>query len=308
MTLLRIAALAAAFALSACAAAQSVPVDAQQAAAPSIASATAAAGVDTAAWTRATPPVPISAGLYYVGTAGLSSFLITTPQGHILIDGGMPENAPLIEASIAAAGFNIRDVRYLLNSHAHFDHAGGLAQLKADSGAQMVASAGDKPALEAGRVDYGPSADTPFPAVRVDRVIGDGETVTLGGVTLTAHLTPGHTRGCTTWTMPVTNPRNGERGTALFHCSTTVAGALLVPPSYPGQVDDFRATFKAIREMNASIFLSNHAEFFDLKDKSALVAAGETNAFWDYRELQIFNTRMEEAFEMELSRQMAARR
>lgn len=297
--------LLAALFLAACAAAPTEQTQMPPAAAP----VAAAAGVDIAAWTRATPPVRISEGIYYVGTAGLSAFLITTREGHILIDGGMPENAPLIEASIAAAGFNIRDVRYLLNSHAHFDHAGGLAQLKVDSGAQVIASAGDKPALEAGMVDYGPSANTRFPAVRVDRVIGDGESVTLGGVTLTAHLTPGHTRGCTTWTMPVTNPRNGQRGTALFHCSTTVAGASLVPPAYPGQVEDFRATFKTIRErMNADIFLANHAEFFDLKGKSAAVAAGEADAFWDQRELQIFNTRMEEAFEMELARQMAARR
>lgn len=253
-------------------------------------------------WNEPFEPFNVIGNIYYVGTAGVSSFLIATPQGHFLLDGILPQSAPQIASNIAALGFDVRDVRYLLNSHAHIDHAGGLAGLQRASGATLVASAADQPVLEAGDIGYGPSAGMRFPPVRVDRVIGDGERLTLGGVTLTAHLTPGHTAGCTSWSMQVVGA-DGARHTAFFHCSATVAGQSLVPESYPGMVEAYRATFAAVRRMEADLFLANHDNFFGLPEKRARQQAGNANAFVDPGELHAFNARLEAAFEQELARQ-----
>lgn len=256
-------------------------------------------------WNAAFDPFTVIGNIHYVGTGGVSAYLITTPEGHFLLDGGPPQSGPAVIAHIEALGFNVREVRYLLNTHAHVDHAGGLARLQRASGARMIASEGDREALEAGRVGYGPSADWAFPPVRVDRVIGDGETLTLGGVTLTAHVTAGHTRGCTSWSMDVRGA-DGAPHHAFFHCSATVAGHSLVPPAYPGIVEAYRATFARTRGYEADVFLGNHNNFFDLEAKRARQIAGDANAFVDAGELQRFNTELEADFEAEFARQQAA--
>lgn len=247
-------------------------------------------------------PFQVIGNIYYVGPIGVSSFLITTPDGHFLIDGGIPQTPKLIEANIAALGFSIGDVRYLLSSHAHADHAGGLAQMKRDSGAIFAASAADKPILEAGRISYGPSANWRFPPVRVDRILADGDTLTLGGVTLTAHLTPGHTPGCTSWSLDVRGA-DGAPHRAFITCSETVAGQRLVPESYPGMVQDYRTTFARVRAIEADVFLGSHGGFFDLEGKRARQLAGDANAFVDPDGLQTYNDAMEAAFNAELARE-----
>jgi metallo-beta-lactamase class B len=262
-------------------------------------------GPDAASWASPFDPFTVIGNIHYVGTGDVAAYLITTPDGHVLLDGGAPQAGPMVIAHIAALGFDIRDVKFLLNSHAHFDHAGGLARLQRASGAVMVASEGDRGALEAGRIGYGPSADWAFPPVRVDRVIGDGERVSLGGLTLTAHLTAGHTRGCTSWSMEVRGA-DGAPHRAFFHCSATVAGHSLLPPAYPGIVENYRATFARVRAIEVDILLGNHIGFFDLEAKRARQIAGDANAFVDAGELQRFNARMENAFEAELARQQAA--
>jgi metallo-beta-lactamase class B len=136
--------------------------------------------------------------------------------------------------------------------------------------------------------------------VRVDQIIDDGETLSLGGVILTAHLTPGHTPGCTSWSLPVAGV-DGAAHTAFLHCSSTVAGQRLVPESYPGMIDSYRATFEKVRTLEADIFLANHDNFFGLAEKRARLAAGDANAFVDAEELQAFNTAMEAAFETQLA-------
>ena len=262
---------------------------------------------DWGAWNEPVEPFTIIGDIHYVGVAGVSAFLITTPEGHILIDGAFPQSAPHIIASIERLGFDIRDVKFILNSHAHIDHQGGLARLQRASGAAMVASARDRPYLEAGRIDYGPSAGMASPRVRVDRVIADGETVSLGGVTLTAIMTPGHTPGCTSWTMPVTGA-DAAAHTAFFHCSATVAGQSLAPEAYPGIVADFRATFDTVAAIEADILLANHGSLFGLEDRTARLRAGDANAFVDAEALQQLNTTLEHAFETELARQQGAAR
>lgn len=264
------------------------------------------AGPD-AEWSAPAEPFTVIGNIHYVGMKGVSAYLITTPDGHFLLDGGLAQSAPVIIANVERLGFDIRDVRYLLNTHAHYDHAAGLARLQRASGAVMAASEADRAPLEAGRFAYGPSRDTAFPAVRVDRVIGDGDMLTLGGVALTAHLTPGHTPGCTSWSMAVTGA-DGAAHRAFFHCSATVAGQSLVPAAYPNIVADFRSTFARVREMEADVLLTNHPELMDLEARRARQLAGDANAFVDAGALGAFNDRLEAAFNAELARQSAAAR
>ena len=251
-------------------------------------------------WNTPYAPFKVIGNIYYVGTAGVSAYLITSPKGHILIDGILPQSVPLIIANMKTLGFNIRDVKYLLNSHAHIDHAGGLAGLARASGATMIASAADRPFLEAGDIGHGPSGGMKFPPVHVDRVIKDGETVKTGDITLTAHLTPGHSPGCTSWSMAASGA-DGVRRQIFFHCSATVAGQSLMPEAYPGMVKNFRATFAKVRSFKADVFLANHDNFFGLAEKRARQIAGDANAFVDTGELQRFNTLMEQRFETELA-------
>lgn len=260
---------------------------------------------DWGAWNNPIEPFNVIGNIYYVGAEGISAYLITTPDGHILLDGAFAQTAPQIIANVERLGFHMRDVRYLLNSHAHVDHAAGLARLQLASGAQMVASEADRGALEAGRFPYGPSEDLAFPPIRVDRVIADNETLRLGGVTLTALITPGHTPGCTSWLMDVAGA-DGATHRALFHCSATVAGQSLAPPAYPNIVADFESTFARFRTIEADVLLTNHPSMMDLEERRARQIAGDANAFVDANALPAFNVALEQAFRAELARQRAA--
>lgn len=260
-------------------------------------------------WNLPMAPFRVIGDIYYIGTAGTSAFLISTPQGLILTDGGLPESAEQIEANIRALGFDIKNVKILLNSHAHFDHAGALARIKRDSGARMIASEADKPFLEKGLITFGPSVADPFPPVTVDRTVKDGDTVMLGGVTLTAHLTPGHTPGCTSWTMPVAE--RGEKLNLLFFCSITGGGNPLVDnKAYPAIADDYKATFAKLKTMDVDIFLAPHGEQFGLAKKLAAMKANAgadaSNPFIDRNEFHSFMAQQEKQFDDTLSRQRAA--
>lgn len=250
-------------------------------------------------WVERIDPFPIYGEVYFVGVRGLSSFLIATPDGHFLIDGGLPENADVIADNIKSLGFKVEDVKYLLNSHAHLDHSGGLAALKEISGALMIASEGDRWALEAGLVPG--SEDDPdyaAPPVKVDRVIRDEESLTLGGVTLTARLMPGHTKGCTSWSM-----RSGDKE-ILFFCSATVANNRLVgPPQYDGIVEDYRATFVRTKAWRPDVLLANHPEFFAMEQKRVRRIAGDENAFVDQDGFPALMEKLEAAFVQALAEQ-----
>ena len=260
-----------------------------------------------AAWTKPSKPYRVVGNVYYVGSEGLSSYLITSSAGHVLLDAGMSaEGAKLVESNIVGLGFKLADVKILINSHAHFDHAGGLAQMKAGTGARLYASSQDKPALEKGR-HFGDNENglTPFPAVKVDRTIRDGQKIRLGEATLTAHLTPGHTIGGTTWTLSTT-----ERGRPLnvvFFNSVSVAGnALIGNKTYPRIVSDYRATFAKLKAMPADVFLPVHPEQGDLLAKRQRVLRGDNGAFIDPTELSRFVAKSEAAFDKELARQQGA--
>lgn len=258
---------------------------------------------ERAAWNQPVKPFRIIGNTYYVGAAGVTSFLITTTQGHILLDGGLPETAPLIEKNIAALGFRIQDVKMLLNSHAHYDHCGGLAELKRLTGAQMVASRADAEVLESGgRVSFEGWKDSGFPAVKVDRLIADGETVTLGDVSLSAVLTPGHTKGCTTWTTPVSE--SGRTHHVVFYCSTTVPGyRLITNAKYPQIVSDYEHSFAKLRQLPCDVFLAPHGGFFHLDEKRGRLGKGDANPFIDPAEFRAFLNQSEQDFHRELKKQ-----
>lgn len=268
-------------------------------------------------WNAPTEPFKVIDNVYYVGTAGLSSFLITSPGGHVLIDTGLPEATPLIKANIDKLGFKLSDIKYLLNTHAHLDHTGGLAELKKETGAQMVASAADKPLLEGG---YYPgqqdNAALKFPPVKVDRVVGQGDKITIPDtvgkgrakrdLTLVAHMTPGHSPGCTTWTTVAREKKWNH--TVVFFCSATVALNRLVGANatYPGIVEDYKKTFATASGIIADVFLAPHPEMFKMEEKRPLIGKYEVNPFIKASEFHTFLRAAEKAFEEGLAKQKAA--
>ena len=247
-------------------------------------------------------PFTVIDNIHHVGGASVSAYLITTDEGHFLIDGILPQSPPMIIENIEALGFDIADVRYLLNSHAHIDHAGGLAALQQASDAVMVASEKDGPILEAGAISFGPTSTMPFPPVRVDETIQDGDQLTLGDTTLTAVVMPGHSPGCTSWLMDVTD-EDGNPHTAFFHCSTSLGGQRVAPESYPGMVEDYRASFERVRNIDADVFLAFHSSMFGMLDRYERLLAGDDLAFVDAGALQRFNEVSEAQFNEGLSRQ-----
>jgi metallo-beta-lactamase class B len=256
-------------------------------------------------------PFHIIGNIYYVGASDVASYLILTPDGDILLDGGFVQTAPQIEANVKTLGFKLSNVKILLNSHAHFDHTGGLAELKKNSGAKLMAMEGDAQLLElGGHGDFFFDDKNLFPAVRPDRVIHDGDTVSLGGTTLTAHLTPGHTRGCTTWSM--TASEAGRDYHVVFVCSASVLdGYRLIdrpglPASYPGIAEDYEKAFQVWKALPCEVFLGAHGQFFNLTAKrEAMEKGAATNPFIDPAGYREYVLRKQVDFETEFMKQKA---
>lgn len=302
---IRIFIIVAAFALAACA-----KENAQLGADP-LAALTAPSpwGASNPDWIEPYEPFRVIGNIYFVGPRGLGAWLIAGDEGHILLDAGLPENAPLIARNIEALGFKLADIKILLNSHAHFDHSGGLAAMKLMTGAKLIASEGDRSALEGGfYLGSEDDADMSAPPVTVDETVEDGETVRLGAIALAAHLTPGHTRGCTSWTM--TAEEAGAAYEVLFFCSATVAANRLVDaekgPQYAGIVDDYRLTFDKTRDWRPDVFLANHPVFFRLEEKRERQKAGDALAFVDRESFPALMKMLEADFETRLAAQQAA--
>jgi metallo-beta-lactamase class B len=256
-------------------------------------------------WNQPVEPFRIAGNIYYVGANEITSFLITTPKGHILLDGGFKETAPMILANIERLGFRPSDVRVLLSSHAHFDHAGGLAELKRVTGAKFYASAGDLPVLARGGLDDPQFGDKyPFPPVEADRVVRDGERIALDGTELTAHITAGHTRGCTTYTMRVRD--RGEARNVVFFCSPSVPSEykLVGNAKYPDVVSDYRKHFATLEKLDCDVPLAAHGTFFSLEEKRKQLAADpKSNPFIDPKGCRDMITTMKTRFEAELAKQ-----
>lgn len=256
-------------------------------------------------WNAPVEPFRIVANIYYVGAAEVTSFLITTPKGHILIDAGYEETAPMIRDNVAKLGFDIRDVRILLNTQAHYDHAGGFVKVKAMTRATLMASDREAPLLIRGGLGDPQFGDRfPYPPVTPDRLLRDGERVSLGGTTLTARLTPGHTPGCTTWTM--TAHEKLRRYNVAVVCSASVPPAyrLVGNTKYPNAADDYRRTFRILESLPVDVFLAAHGSMFDLSEKAEKLRRGERpNPFIDPAGYKAYVRRAEETFEKILKKQ-----
>lgn len=236
---------------------------------------------EEARWNAPVAPFRIADGLYYVGTADLASYLFVDRAGMILLDGGLEASAPLILDNIRTLGFDPKRVRYLINSQAHSDHAGGLKALKEATGAELLASSADAELLERGGAgDFAWGDDLTYPAVKVNGRLRDGAVLKLGALRLTAHLTPGHTRGCTSWTM--TAMVDGRATPALFICGASAPGYKLVNnPAYPWIMTDFRRSFATWRGLRCGLFLGAHASYWGMAEKRPRLTAGTPNPFVD---------------------------
>jgi metallo-beta-lactamase class B len=223
-------------------------------------------------------PFRIAGNFYYVGANDVAAFLIAGPEGHVVLDGGYPSTAPMIMASIAKLGFNIKDVKVLLNSEAHPDHGGGLTVLQQASGAQLWASDASADSLASGGDD--PDLVLPlraliwigvlgYPAARVDHRFKDGDTIRLGPTALTAHITAGHTRGCTSWSFPV---RDGDR---VLNVVSVCDPGVLAASRYPGQAADRARSVRVLRSLPADIWVTNHARAWGRYRKFVASAAAK---------------------------------
>jgi metallo-beta-lactamase class B len=232
-------------------------------------------------WHEPYPPHRIADNLFYVGSRGLASYLVTTPEGHILINSSFERTVPLIRASIEKLGFKITDVKIMLSSHAHGDHVEGQGLMQELTGAKVFAMEGDASVISSGgKGQY--LYDDHWRPCRVDRILKDGDKVTFGGATLTAHLTPGHTRGCTTWTMTFMD--NGKpRQVVIIGSPNVNPGYQLVKNrDYPEISDDFARTFKILKSLPCDIFLGAHGNYYGMEKKYAkLKTGGADNPFID---------------------------
>lgn len=268
-------------------------------------------------WTTPIPPFRIADNLYYVGSRDLASYLVVTPKGNILINANLVTSPRQIRASVEKLGFLWKDTAILLNSQAHYDHVAGTAEVLRETAAKNMVMEGDVSVVETGsQTDFlSPSPNVPgFPAVRVDRILHDLDTVSLGGVTLTAHKTAGHTRGCTTWSLrahlpgePIGTIRNivivgGTGFWSEYHFVATPTH----PVSYPGIVQDFQRTFAVLRGLPCDVFLGAHGGYFDMLDKLKRYTQEGPRVFIDPSAYQMFVAQAEGKFVQALRNQEAA--
>jgi metallo-beta-lactamase class B len=265
------------------------------------------------------PAHRVIGNVYFVGTKGLGIFLIATPKGHILINSGLEDNVPLIQESVEKLGFHFKDIKILLISQAHFDHDAGTAKLKELTGAKYMVMGADVPVVESGGKEdfyYNDSTDLPadekamihYPAARVDRVLHDGDTVALGGTVLTAHLTPGHTKGCTTWTMRVQDSGKNYDVVIVGGAGANTGYQLFNNVKYPQIVADFEKTFRVLKSLPCDVYLGAHGGYYGMEAKYARMTDGGANLFIDPDGYRNFVAEREKTFLTELERQRVARR
>jgi metallo-beta-lactamase class B len=270
----------------------------------------APASAQFADWTEPVAPFRIADNLYYVGSKGLASYLVATPKGHILINSSLEASVPLIQASVAKLGFKFADVKILLISHAHWDHDAGSAAIKKLTGAKYMVMEGDVAVVESGGksdFQYNDKPEWLYPPTKVDRVLHDGDEVKLGGSTLVARLTPGHTKGCTTWTMKVKDG-GATRDVVIVGSPNVNPGYKLVGNElYPKIAEDYERMFRVLSALPCDIFLGAHGSYFGMDEKVAKMKEA-TNPFVDAEGYKNFVARKEREFRAELEKQKAAPR
>jgi metallo-beta-lactamase class B len=259
-----------------------------------------------AEWTEPFPAFRIVGNFYYVGSKGLANYLITTPEGHILINSDLEANVPLIRSSIESLGFKFTDVKILLISHAHWDHCAGSAKIKELTGAKYMVMDADVPVVESGgKTDfqYANDPSTLYPPTKVDRVLHDGDEVKLGGVTLVAHLTPGHTKGCTTWSMKAKDGSKTRNVVVVGSPNVNPGYKLVSNPLYPGIADDYARGFRVLKSLSCDIFLGAHGSYYGMEAKFQKLKAGDSSAFIDPDGYRAYLTEREQTFLKELEKQ-----
>jgi metallo-beta-lactamase class B len=256
------------------------------------------------------PAHHVIGNVYFVGSKGLGIYLVTTSQGHVLINAGLDDSVPMIEQSVEKLGFRFSDIKILLISHAHYDHDAGAAQIMKLTGAKYMVMDTDVPVVESGGKEDFFYASTPgmlYPAAKVDRVLHDGETVSVGDTVLTAHLTPGHTKGCTTWTMKVHEGNEIYDVVIVGSPNVNEGYKLMNNPAYPQIASDYEKTFTVLRSLHCDVFLGAHGSYYDMEAKYARLN-GSANPFIDPKGYREYVAEREQAFRAELARQQAAAR
>lgn len=257
-------------------------------------------------WEEPAEPVKIAGPIYFVGTKGLGAFLFATSEGLILMNTGMPSSGPMIVESIKKLGFKPEDLKIMINGHAHIDHAGAFAYLKDKFGASLAVMKDDVAAMESGdKGDFKYADDFAYPAAKVDRVLRDGDTVKLGEVILTAHHTPGHTRGATTWTMTITDA--GKAYDVVFPDGAGFNPGYRIAtsnPSYPGIADDYRRTHHVLEMLKPDIWLAQHNEYYDLEGKRKRAETEGVAAWVDPEGYRRFIAGKKRAFEDQVDKEL----
>jgi metallo-beta-lactamase class B len=259
-------------------------------------------------WSEPFPPHKVIGNVYFVGSRGLASYLITTPQGSILVNSSLESSVPMIRESIEKLGFKFSDVKILLISHAHFDHCAGSFQIKELTGAKYMVMEPDVQEIEnggKGNFQYGQTPSALFKPVKVDRVLHDGDQVELGDTVMVAHLTPGHTKGCTTWTMKVKD--GGKTYDVVIVGSPNVnPGYKLVNNAlYPQIASEYEKMFRVLKSLRCDVFLGAHGNYYGMEKKYAQVGKG-ANPFVDPDGYRAYVAERERTFRAELAKQTAA--
>jgi metallo-beta-lactamase class B len=262
---------------------------------------------DPPAWFESFPAHRIVGNLYYVGSKDLASYLITTPAGHILINSNFERTVPLIKKSVESLGFKLTDVKILLASHAHSDHVEGHARLQELTGAQVFVMQGDQDVIASGGKGQYFYTNARWKPCKVDRVLSDGDQVTLGDMTLTAHLTPGHTRGCTTWALPITESGKTYNVVIIGSPNVNPGYKLVNNPDYPRIADDYAKTFKVLKSLPCDIFLGAHGAYYNMLEKYPGIPktpdATHPNPFIDPAGYKLYVEQREQAFHEALKSQ-----
>jgi metallo-beta-lactamase class B len=256
-----------------------------------------------AEWNKPIPPHKVIGNVYYVGTNFLASFLITTPEGHIVINPSYEQSVPLIQASVEKLGFKFSDVKILLISHAHDDHAAGCAKFKQLTGAKLMVMAEDVPVVEAGGKGDFNYPNQHWPLVKVDRVLHDGDEIKLGAATLVAHLTAGHTKGCTTWTMRVADGGRTYDVVVVGSPNVNPGFKLFGNTSYPQIAADYERMFRVLKSLSCDVFLGAHGEYYGMNEKLKRMGEGKPNPFIDTQGYKDFVAAKEKEFRAKLAEQ-----
>jgi metallo-beta-lactamase class B len=263
----------------------------------------AALPLATARADEAFPAHRVVGNVYYVGSRDLATYLITTPDGHLLINSGFEETVPLIEAAVESLGFKFRDVKILLASHAHSDHVAGHALLQERTGAKVFVMRGDHAVIASGGVGQYLYADSRWKPCRVDRVLDDGDEVRLGGQTLVARLTPGHTRGCTTWTWQATEGDRKYDVVVIGSPNVNPGYRLAGNKDYPEIADDFARTFAVLKKLPCDVFLGAHGNYYGMEAKHERLKGGGANPFLDAAGYRAYVELKEAAYRTTLAEQ-----